>query len=477
MISCGAIVLYCLNLPLEIRFLSENVYILAMMPRDGADIWTMPHVLDTLRDRLIEYDLPGKLLPTFSHPNGVMGAARVYMTIADLQASKKLTGSAAATANYFCTYCLLHYNDLDSLDYNSWTPRNIETVQRQALEYQAIIGKTKKEEFVTATGVRWTPLYDFSHWDPIRHTVLGWMHNGLEGIAEDHLRRLWGIGRDKKTKDLLKLRKIDEQLSDADTNEARSDLESLISDIEMRSLDEDDNGSDQEDIQVDVTSLKGMSSSEDDEDKEGDPTPPGTPGSGTHFYRQVMEWDIENEEDEEENGDKEFFAVPEDAFEMSTQQIRAIQLCIRNVWLPSWVERPPQNLGESKHGKLKAHQLHVLFSVIFPLIIPELWFNGDEVEQRRLANFCNLVASLNILGSYSASNGDADMFTQHYHSYLQSKQELYPDFHSLPNHHFAYHYPDQIKFWGPMSTISEFPGEKLNGELANIPTNKHPGKS
>ncbi|KAJ3899549.1 hypothetical protein F5879DRAFT_781431, partial [Lentinula edodes] len=31
-VSCGAIILYCLNLPPEIRFLPENVFIIGMMP-------------------------------------------------------------------------------------------------------------------------------------------------------------------------------------------------------------------------------------------------------------------------------------------------------------------------------------------------------------------------------------------------------------------------------------------------------------
>jgi hypothetical protein len=31
----------------------------------------------------------------------------------------------------------------------------------------------------------------------VKHVILGFMHNWLEGILQHHLRTLWGIGRDK----------------------------------------------------------------------------------------------------------------------------------------------------------------------------------------------------------------------------------------------------------------------------------------
>lgn len=62
------------------------------------------------------------------------------------------------------------------------------------------------------------------------------------------------------------------------------------------------------------------------------------------------------------------------AFKFSKDQINIIRQCIQGVTLPTWAQRPPTNLGEHSHGKLKAHEYLTLFTTIFPLIIPELWY-------------------------------------------------------------------------------------------------------
>ncbi|KIK52544.1 hypothetical protein GYMLUDRAFT_251146 [Collybiopsis luxurians FD-317 M1] len=213
------------------------------------------------------------------------------------------------------------------------------------------------------------------------------------------------------------------------------------------------------DLQVDSDEeMEGSLDSEgeeeaDEEENEGSATPPINPGSSTFFNSEMASWD---------NFQK-----------MRMEQVKAICQCITDVMLPSWIEHPPGNLGESKHGKLKAHQLWVLFSIIFPLIIPEFWFNGDEVENLRLENFCHLVASLNLLAAYSTSEKEADEFQGHFISYRRTMKDLHPGFPSMPNHHYSMHFPQLMKFWGPMGTLSEFPGEHLNGQLQRIPTNNH----
>ncbi|KAJ7243315.1 hypothetical protein C8J57DRAFT_1191865 [Mycena rebaudengoi] len=153
-----------------------------------------------------------------------------------------------------------------------------------------------------------------------------------------------------------------------------------------------------------------------------------------------------------------------------------IRSCIRDVKLPTWVGRPPSNLGEASHGKLKAQELLVLFTVIFPLIIPEIWWKEGNTETRLLENFHDLVACTNIISSFSTSDSEADRDMEHYIRYRTSKDELFPDFPSVPNHHFAMHNGDQMKFWGPLPLLSEFPGERMNGMLGKIKTNRHLGE-
>jgi hypothetical protein len=51
-------------------------------------------------------------------------------------------------------------------------------------------------------------MHNLFGWDPVEHTILGFMHNSLHGHAEHLLRMLWGIGRQGYVaKDLVEQRK------------------------------------------------------------------------------------------------------------------------------------------------------------------------------------------------------------------------------------------------------------------------------
>ncbi|KAK7031907.1 hypothetical protein R3P38DRAFT_2774377 [Favolaschia claudopus] len=67
------------------------------------------------------------------------------------------------------------------------------------------------------------------------------------------------------------------------------------------------------------------------------------------------------------------------------------------VRIPSWIDRPPTNLGEKAHGKLKADNWLVLITIFFPLILPEMWYEG-ELDLTMLRQICRrgkLYASAN----------------------------------------------------------------------------------
>ncbi|KAF8142259.1 hypothetical protein K438DRAFT_1911289 [Mycena galopus ATCC 62051] len=159
---------------------------------------------------------------------------------------------------------------------------------------------------------------------------------------------------------------------------------------------------------------------------------------------------------------------------MDVDEEGCIRTCISNISLPTWVARPPRNLGEASHGKLKAYESLILFTVIFPLIIPELWWGKGATELAFLQNFHHLVACTNIVSSFSTSNTLADLFTDHYVKYRKALPQLFPiKFKSVSNHHFAQHNGSLLKFWGPFGALNEFAGERMNGMLQKIKTNRN----
>jgi hypothetical protein len=138
------------------------------------------------------------------------------------------------------------------------------------------------------------------------------------------------------------------------------------------------------------------------------------------------------------------------------------------------VTRLPDNLGEKKHGKLKAEQFLTLFTAILPLVLPETPLTEDELtSQEMLEGFYHLVAATNIIASYETSDSEAESFMEHYTTYRKHIQKMYPDCPEPPNLHYAMHNERILKYWGPMAGLNEFWGERINGMLQRIKTNNH----
>jgi hypothetical protein len=276
------------------------------------------------------------------------------------------------------------------------------------------------------------------------------MHNFLEGILQHQLRVLWGIGRTKAALKEITEMENDETASSSELSDnsdwqgsQHGSTSGLTDDLTHMDVDQD--------VRMDVDQPSYPDTSR---------TPTPTPES------------ISLSLDDESESDEVNTPTPSNKFfNFTVEELKMIRSCIRDVHLPTWVQRPPTNLGEAKHGKLKAHELLVLFSVIFPLIIPKLWWGGNEQQERLFQSFCDLVCSTNIIAAYSVTNAEADVYTEHYIKYRASIQQLY-GFGSKPNHHYAMHNGDLLKFWGPLSLLSEFPGERMNGDMGKIKTNR-----
>ncbi|KAJ7230744.1 hypothetical protein GGX14DRAFT_554224 [Mycena pura] len=183
--------------------------------------------------------------------------------------------------------------------------------------------------------------------------------------------------------------------------------------------------------------------------------------------------DTQLEQDAQDEAESLDFDAP-GMFNFSPVDLGRIQTCVKRALLPTWVPRPPTNLGEAQHGKLKASEYLTLFTAIFPLILPQLWWNKGNYELALLKNYHNLMGATNIISSFSTSQAKAKEFTKHYIKYRKDLPKLFPvRFHFVPNHHFAMHNEQLLKFWGPMACLNEFAGERMNGMLQNTPTNKH----
>lgn len=156
---------------------------------------------------------------------------------------------------------------------------------------------------------------------------------------------------------------------------------------------------------------------------------------------------------------------------------------LKDVVLPSGIDRVPLNLGEAQHGKLKAAQWKTLFIYVIPLIMPQLLildvddFKKTSTRALIVENIAKLCRCTQIVLAKKLTEADIKEFEVMYDRYNTTSKGLFNDSRVLPNHHYALHLPGQMRYYGPLMPVSEFPGERVNGILQNVKTNHRTRKS
>jgi hypothetical protein len=405
-VSCGAIVMVCLNLPPEHRNKPENVFIASIIPPEREpDVVTFTHVADPVIDQLIPF-YAGQAIPTASNEAGETIRIAVLPFIGDIPAIRKAAGFASHSAHNFCSFCNCTKANVECLDPRQWTYRDHWSCRNYALQWLDAKTKVLRTSLFKLSGVRWSSLYRLAYRDHVKHTMLGIMHCWLEGVLQHHTRYIWGIG----------------SITPGDKTNT------------------------------------GSSSQRMDEDS-------GASGSESDATEMDTDTEQESQSEKPENPPKTSI--------FSKAQLQQIRAAIAEVQLPTWIERPPTNLGEKRHGKLKADHWLTLFTIILPMALVEMWAYGTPRERQLLVNLEQLVFCTHIACSYSTCDAEADKFDQVYSMYRRGLQELFPDIKSKPNHHYAMHIGALLKFWGPLMVLSEFAFERINGLLQKISTNNH----
>ncbi|EKM75724.1 hypothetical protein AGABI1DRAFT_102734 [Agaricus bisporus var. burnettii JB137-S8] len=444
--SCGAIIMFCLNLPYHCRHRPEYTFFAGITPPPHEPtVTTISSLLDPIVGELQELYV-GKVIRSYRYPDGRLTKVAILPVIADLLAVRKALGYTSVTSHHFCSFCTLQYSEVERLDSTSWEPRIGPRVRAAAQEWRQASTQKARKLLLEKNGIRWTPLHELFYRDPVQHTVLGVMHNWLEGILQHHTRLKWGIGIPERSLRHAAQRGTKNAEDTESDDGGDTDVEML--DAELADLQTDSQHFNDTPQAVHRTQSSGIF------------VPgPGSEGGESEDSEYRSEFDIAE-------GDIECL--------FDAEALSRICSCIASAVIPSWIDRPPANLGEKSHGKLKADNWLTLFTIFFPLIIPEVWHTSKAPRHKKLlANFHDLVACTHIVVSHSASSAMASMFSNAYHQYRQSSQQLFPHIPSRPNHHYAMHIPELLIFWGPLIKLSEFPYERHNGLLQNIKTNKH----
>ncbi len=95
-------------------------------------------------------------------------------------------GFAGVASHNFCSFCKLHLADIDNLDHLSWVSRSGADVLRAANKWKDADTKKRRKEIYKEHGVRWSSLHGLPYGDAVCHTLLGIMHNWIEGVLQHH---------------------------------------------------------------------------------------------------------------------------------------------------------------------------------------------------------------------------------------------------------------------------------------------------
>jgi len=463
--SCGAIMMFCLNLPYELQQLPENTFFAGITPPPKEPtVTTITALADPVVDQL-EALWTGKTIRSYQHPDGIATRVAVLPAIGDLMAIRKALGFAGIAVHNFCSFCDLQLSQIDVLDPRKWKERVGVNVLAAAVEWKEATTKKEQARLVKKNGVRWSSLHRLTYQDPVRHTLLGAMHNWDEGILQHHAQVKWGIGGIPKVPGTgedpdahFVTTPPPSPLTSAESVNSGTEIDAEMLDDEVIALEEEQRQFYNDPAHLDVLRLSLT-------DIGGTLCEIG-PSSGASDSDDPSSSECEDEDE-----------IWTAACIFSKDELSQIRQCLSNAVVPSWLERPPTNFGEKSHGKLKADQWFQLFSVFLPLVLPEIWLSKTGLRRSGaalLTNFHDLVTCTNIVCAYTTSSEAADLYLNHYIKYRRSSKRLFPNVNTRPNHHYAMHNADLMKFWGPLIKLSEFSYERHNGSLQKINTNHHP---
>ena len=195
--SCGIISCTCLNLPLDIRYKPENMYLAGIIPgptEPSGD--QLNHFLEPLIDELIDsWEKGVQFSHTASQRDRITHSA-ITCVVCDLPAARKSSQLAGVTSHFYCSAChCVHTSTLGRTDVDSecWQLRSKVLLRNYAYQYRDAKSLKERNKLFSAHGVRWSPLWRLPYWDPARQLVVDSMHCLLEGLAQAQFREFLGL--------------------------------------------------------------------------------------------------------------------------------------------------------------------------------------------------------------------------------------------------------------------------------------------
>lgn len=193
--SCGIISMACLNLPPDLRYKPENMYLTIIPGPREPHLTEVNHYLKPLVDDLVVSWKRGvRFSKTALHPLGRTTHSAIAAVVSDLPAARQSTALAGHGSHHYCTVCqCYHRTTIGRTDHENWAIRDNVSLREYAEQWKNAPTSADQEKIFKAHGTRWSELWRLPYWDPSRQLVVDAMHCILEGLVEHHFRNVLGL--------------------------------------------------------------------------------------------------------------------------------------------------------------------------------------------------------------------------------------------------------------------------------------------
>ena len=191
--SSRIISMACLNLPLDIRYKPENLYLAGIIPSPSQpSLKNLNHyICPLINDLTVSWERGVRYSHMANYPQGRTTHSAIALTVCDLPAARHLSAFAGVRSHWICSTCnCYHKNSYGRVDFENWVPHDKDTLRRYAEKWRDAPSTAERELLFKQYGVRWSELWWLPYWDPARQLIVDAMHCILEGLVAHHSRNL-----------------------------------------------------------------------------------------------------------------------------------------------------------------------------------------------------------------------------------------------------------------------------------------------
>ncbi|TFK45236.1 hypothetical protein OE88DRAFT_1640188 [Heliocybe sulcata] len=456
----------CLNLPYDIRYKPENMYLAGIIPGPRE-----PHLTDLnhyvrplVDDMSMSWSKGVFYSKTALHPLGRLTRSAIAAVVCDLPAARQAAALAGHNSHHYCSVCQrVHRATVGETDFEGWSLRDVDALHRHAEEWRDAPTSKEQEKLFKMHGIWWSELWCLPYWDPTRQLVVDSMHCILEGLIAYHCREVL-------------------QLTKAEA--ARLDPAPAAYAYEFRVYDPTNNPHPLSETEAkQVTQIHALLTASQPDLSNRTIKSLATKLEGKNrpalaFVCRDLGCLPDNHGDSpcdvQWRQSQQMGAEDTTSRKLVTQEvIQHIHNVIRETATPSWIDSVPYNFGEAAAGMLKADEWRTMTTIYLPIALVTLWGAGTQHATPQLATRCREVLD-HTMGLFSAAwliclrmtnLSCASRCRQYLADYIRNLRRLHRHAQFRTNHHMALHIYDFLLLFGPVHSWWCFPFERLVGWL------------